>query len=202
MVSNWTWASAALMSTGGVAVVVQEPLQVGDAVGHGDGGGGTKTALPGRVPPIQFWLRRNSPGSLSLPRPRASSSAWISRIRRTQSGKAAAQARQAVVERRDVARDLDDVVEGHAGRLVDLEEQEVGERRLRPLDLGGEHRLLAHVGVEEEVGVRQQGGDAVESAEGEQAPLQERLESARQARARVGRQGRGTKARPARRRRP
>ena len=25
-------------------------------------GGGTKTALPGRVPPIQFWVLRNSPG--------------------------------------------------------------------------------------------------------------------------------------------
>ena len=30
---------------------------------------GTYSAFPGRVPPIQFWLRRNSPGSFSLPRP-------------------------------------------------------------------------------------------------------------------------------------
>ncbi len=29
------------------------------------GGGGTKCAFPARVPPIQFWLRRNSPGRLS-----------------------------------------------------------------------------------------------------------------------------------------
>ena len=32
-------------------------------------GGGTKTALPGRLPPIQFCERRNSPGALLLPRP-------------------------------------------------------------------------------------------------------------------------------------
>ncbi len=36
-------------------------------------GGGPKTALPGRLPPTRFWLRRNSPGSFSLPRPRARS---------------------------------------------------------------------------------------------------------------------------------
>jgi len=30
-------------------------------------GAGTKRALPGRVPPSQFWLRRNSPGALSPP---------------------------------------------------------------------------------------------------------------------------------------
>jgi hypothetical protein len=33
------------------------------------GGGGTKAALPGRVPPTQFWLRRISPGCLLAPRP-------------------------------------------------------------------------------------------------------------------------------------
>ena len=37
------------------------------------GGGGTNLAVPGRAPPIQFWERRNSPGSLSAPRPRARS---------------------------------------------------------------------------------------------------------------------------------
>jgi hypothetical protein len=31
-------------------------------------GGGAKAALPGRVPPTQFWLRRISPGCLSAPR--------------------------------------------------------------------------------------------------------------------------------------
>ena len=33
------------------------------------GGGSTKAALPGLLPPIQFWLCLNSPGCLPLPRP-------------------------------------------------------------------------------------------------------------------------------------
>jgi hypothetical protein len=41
-------------------------------------GGGTKAALPGRVPPIQFWLRRNSPGIWLLPRPLASNTPYFS----------------------------------------------------------------------------------------------------------------------------
>jgi hypothetical protein len=49
--------------------------------------GGTKLAVPGRVPPIQFWLRRNSPGCLSAPRPRASSYSCTSRSRRLENGK-------------------------------------------------------------------------------------------------------------------
>ena len=50
-------------------------------------GGGTNTAFPGRDPPIQFCERRNSPGSLPAPRPCASSTPWISRIRRFERGK-------------------------------------------------------------------------------------------------------------------
>ncbi|MCG3170431.1 MAG: hypothetical protein CALGDGBN_01981 [Pseudomonadales bacterium] len=49
-------------------------------------GGGTKAALPWRVPPIQFWLRRNSPGVSVLPRPLASSTPCTSRISRSDSG--------------------------------------------------------------------------------------------------------------------
>ena len=35
-------------------------------------GGGTKRAVPGRLPPIQFCEVRNSPGALSVSRPRES----------------------------------------------------------------------------------------------------------------------------------
>ena len=71
MVSNWTWASAALTSTGRSVVSRRAGSAPASAMQSATacGGGGTKAALPGRVPPIQFWLRRNSPGSLSLPRP-------------------------------------------------------------------------------------------------------------------------------------
>jgi len=53
-------------------------------------GGGTKAALPGRVPPSQLWERRKRPGSLPAPRPRERRTPWISRIRRLERGKPAA----------------------------------------------------------------------------------------------------------------
>ena len=49
-------------------------------------GGGTKAAVPGREPPIQFCERRNSPGDFVLPRPRDSRTPCISRTRRFDSG--------------------------------------------------------------------------------------------------------------------
>ena len=82
-----------------------------------------------------------------------------------------------MVERGDVVRDLDDVVERDAGRLLDLEEQQVGERGLRALDLRREHGFLADVGVEEERLVGQEGRDAVESAEREDGGLEQQWES-------------------------
>ena len=87
---------------------------------------------------------------------------------------AAAQAVEPVGQRRDVVRHLDDVVERHAGRLLELEEQQVRQGRLGPLDLGREDRLLADVAVEEEVGVRQERREAVEPAERQEGLLLER----------------------------
>src|SRR5688572_1688484 len=66
-------------------------------------------------------------------------------------GKASAQTLEAMVERPDIVRDLDHVLQGNAGRLLQLEEEEIRERGLRALDLGGEHRLPAHIRVEKEV---------------------------------------------------
>jgi hypothetical protein len=43
---------------------------------------------------------------------------------------------------------------------------------LRSLDLGGEYRFLANVGVEEQVRIRQDARDPVEAAEGEQRRVQ------------------------------
>lgn len=84
--------------------------------------------------------------------------------------------RQAVFERRHVVRDLDHVVNRRARRPLHLEHEQVGERGLRPLDLGGEHGLLPHVGVEEDVGVGQQRGQGVEAAQRERRPLQRRVQ--------------------------
>ena len=81
----------------------------------------------------------------------------------------------AVFEGGYVIGDLHNVVEGYARRLVELEEQQVGQGRLGALDLAGEHRLAPDVGVEEQVGVREQSGDAVQPPAGEQGPFQRAL---------------------------
>jgi hypothetical protein len=42
---------------------------------------------------------------------------------------------EAVLERRNVVRDLGHVIDGDTGRLIELEEEEIQQRRLSPLDL-------------------------------------------------------------------
>jgi len=101
------------------------------------------------------------------------------------------QAREAVVERGDVVGHLDDVVQRHARRFVELEQEQVGERGLRALDLRRQHRLLAHVGVEEQGLVRQEGGDAVEPADGQHRRLEQLLQVAVEGQGRAGWQRRG-----------
>lgn len=71
----------------------------------------------------------------------------------------------AVAHRNDVVGRLLDVCGGNARSGVALEEQEVGERRLRAFDLRGEHRLLADVRVEQRVGVGEKCRDPVETPE-------------------------------------
>src|SRR4051812_50220773 len=53
-----------------------------------------------------------------------------------------------------------------AGLGLGLEPEKVREGRLRALDLGREHSLLAHVHVEEQLLARQKHRDAVKPAEG------------------------------------
>ena len=75
-------------------------------------------------------------------------------------GKAAAQALQAVLQRVHGQRGLPHIAE--AGGRGGLAQQQVGERGLRPLDLGGEHGLTANVVVEEELRVGQQLANGVQ----------------------------------------
>ena len=88
-----------------------------------------------------------------------------------------AQPTQPVFQGRHVVRDLHDIVERDAGRLVQFEQQEVGQRGLRALDLRGKDSLLADIGVEEEADVGQQRGKAVQASESEQGSLQTRLQN-------------------------
>ena len=89
--------------------------------------------------------------------------------------KSLAQSSHTVLERSDVVGNLHHVVQRDAGRFLKFEEQEVRERRLRAFDLGGKHRLPAHIGIEEQVRIRQQRADAVEPAHRQRGPFQQEL---------------------------
>ena len=170
MVSNCTWASAAFTSA---------PVQRGRA--------GSARARPCTAPPAAAAAarrgrcpdacRRSSSGcggtrpAACRLRARARAEPVDLADEPVREREAVGQTAEAVLQRSHVVGDLDHVVEGHAGRLVQLEEQQVREGGLRALDLGGEHCLLAHVGVEEERRVRQQRGDAVQPAAREEERL-------------------------------
>ena len=102
--------------------------------------------------------------------------------------KASAQPRHAVLERGHVVRHLHHIVERHAGRLLELEQQEVGQGRLRALDLRRQHRLAPDVGVEKELRIRQQGRDAVEPAQRQRRFFEQALPCAAQLERRLRRQ--------------
>ena len=87
---------------------------------------------------------------------------------------------QAVLQGCHVAGDLDHVVERNAGCFLQLEQQQIGEGRLGALDLGGEHGLAPHVGVEEQLGIGQQGGDTIQAAAGQQRLLVQGLQGSSQ----------------------
>ena len=102
--------------------------------------------------------------------------------------KAAGDTLQPVAERADVGRDLFDIIDRRAGRLVLLIEQEIGQRGLCTLDLGGEQRLLAHIHVEEEGRVRRHGTQAVKPPQ-RQHRFAEQSGKRRKVERRHGRQG-------------
>lgn len=72
-----------------------------------------------------------------------------------------------VIHRADVVHDLLDVAELAVLPLPRFELEHIRQRRLRPLDLRAEHRLLPDVHRDEEVWVRQDPGDPVQASEGE-----------------------------------
>ena len=72
---------------------------------------------------------------------------------------------QAVEQRIDIVGDLAHVVDRRFGHVIDFEAEEIGQRRLRPLDLRREHGFLAHIHIEKQRMVRQEQGDAVQTAD-------------------------------------
>lgn len=70
-----------------------------------------------------------------------------------------------VIHRPDVVRSLLRVLPRDTGRFVVFEQQQIGQRRLRPLDLGRQHGLLANERVEELIRIRKEQGHAVQASE-------------------------------------
>jgi hypothetical protein len=87
--------------------------------------------------PIQFGLRRNSPGVSRLPRTPCSSSAWISEIKRVETGSVSSRLRPWLID-------------GALGAL----------------NLAGEHRLLAHVHEHKQIRVWQRFHRPIQPAQG------------------------------------
>jgi hypothetical protein len=83
-----------------------------------------------------------------------------------------------VFKRGDVVRYLHYIVDGNSGGLIQLEEEQVRKRRLRPLDLGGKHSFLPNIGIEQKRPIRQERRDPIETAKSEESLLQRLLEFA------------------------
>jgi hypothetical protein len=86
---------------------------------------------------------------------------------------------EAVLECRHIGGDLLDVVEGDPGCGIQLEQEQIRQGGLCPLDLRGEHRLLPDVGVDEEGGVGEQGRDGIQATEGDQGEVEGLAERSR-----------------------
>ena len=95
---------------------------------------------------------------------------------------------QPVHHRIDVVRDLAHVVDRFARLGTAFEQQQLGQRRLRPLDLRRQYGFLAHVHVQEQFLARQKQRHAVEPTECALRIVELRQEADRFDR-RVGRQG-------------
>ena len=145
IVSNWTWARAALMSTG-VA------------------GSWPRAAEPDLRPPELAWVLVRSASAAEQDAVDLADEPEREREPLLQPG-------EPVVEGRDVARHLGDIVERNARRVRTLVEQQVAQRRLRPFDLRREQRLFADVEVDEQIPVREEPRDSVEPPEGAVGPL-------------------------------
>ena len=105
--------------------------------------------------------------------------------------KAVPQPRHAVLQRGHIVGDLHHIIKRRARGLFQFEQQQVGQRRLGTLDLAGEHRLAAHIGIQKQIRIRQQGGDAVETTASQQCLFQQALARAAEVERGRGRQGRG-----------
>ena len=161
-------------------------MQSGTALG----GGGTKAALsgPGAADPVLGAAELA--GGLAAAAPTRQQHAVDLPEQPVGQREAFREAAEPMLERRHVVRDFAHVVERDPGRLLQLEQEEVRQRRLGSFDPGGEHRLLAYVGVQDQRFVRQERRDGVQPSEGERCRFERLLQRAVRQQGRIRRQGR------------
>jgi hypothetical protein len=75
----------------------------------------------------------------------------------------------------NVVGDLHNIVKGGSGDFLQLKEEEIREGGLGALNLRGENCFPSHIGIEEEMGIRQQGTDAIQATNGQRGALQQSL---------------------------
>jgi len=85
-------------------------------------GGGTYAALPGLETPIQFWLFRNSPGSLLSPLPFDNKTRWMSTKRHR---KVLTQLLQSKLECSNIARHFLYIIQWDSRHLLAFKQQQV-----------------------------------------------------------------------------
>jgi hypothetical protein len=78
-----------------------------------------------------------------------------------------------MIQRRDVARHLLDIVDGNSGNLLGLKEEQVREGRLGSLDLRRQKSLLSQIHVDKQRWRRQNSCNAIKSANRHGRPVQQ-----------------------------
>lgn len=84
-----------------------------------------KNGIAGLVPPIQFWLVRNSPGFLPSPRPFLSKTSVHLPDQPQRQGQAFPDLVQAVLHGGNVIADFRDIFQGNAGNPIHFRHQQV-----------------------------------------------------------------------------
>jgi len=144
---------------------IEVPLEVGETVTYARGRRWNIARIP--------WARTANPilcgaDNSRLPLPAASvleqtSMDFIEEPRRKRQ---VLDTNKSKSQRADIIGDLDGITVGRRVTILVFEEQHVGERGLRSLDLRREERLFPEVHENEEVRVRNHLGDSVEASEG------------------------------------
>ena len=134
----------------GLWLVMQEALEVAHAIQHLVRRRRHEGGVPWAGAPDPVLAAPELPWRLSTPAPISQKHTVDLAEQPQRQREAPAQTLETILERGHVVAHLAHVIQRHPRLLLQLEEQQIGERGLGALDHAGEHRLLAHVHVEEQ----------------------------------------------------